>query len=127
MIGSRDHQPLLVGNAAGFGLMQKRLTTLFVGCGNLFGRCESWPFRGYSHPMATRYVLQRDDDDRCSVIDIFTGQPAEYAGRRLHRIAFGVAASGVFVLNEIDAFRRGLWGDVAGASHADLTLGDAHG
>lgn len=58
--------------------------------------------------MATRYVLREDPDGSFSIVDIFTGQPAEFAGQTLVRIPKRMKDSGLAILNAMDVAQREL-------------------
>ncbi len=59
--------------------------------------------------MATRFELRADNDGSFSIVDIFTGQTARYAGRELTRIPVHMAASGLSILNALDEAERAVW------------------
>jgi hypothetical protein len=53
-----------------------------------------------------RYDLRLDPNGTCSVIDIFTGQPAEVGGKQLYLLDLGDADDLVAVLNAEDRQRQ---------------------
>jgi hypothetical protein len=53
-----------------------------------------------------RYDLRLDPNGTCSVIDIFTGQPAEVGGKQLYLLDLGDADDLVGVLNAEDRQRQ---------------------
>lgn len=59
--------------------------------------------------MATRFVLRSENDLTFTVVDIFTGQPAQFAGKTLSKLTLSLAEAGLFVVNELDELRRELW------------------
>ena len=56
--------------------------------------------------MATRFVLRKDLDGSFSIVDIFTGWNARYAGRELTRIPAGMASHGLHTLNALEQAER---------------------
>jgi hypothetical protein len=67
--------------------------------------------------MAIRYVLRTETDHTFSVIDIFTGQPAQYAGRALTALPLKLAETGLYIVNELDALRRERWSATIALEH----------
>ena len=58
--------------------------------------------------MQTRFFSRADSDGTWSIIDRQTGRHASYAGRELTYIPADLIASGVFLLNEIEAVQKSL-------------------
>lgn len=56
--------------------------------------------------MATRYVSRAQDDGAFSIVDVFTGFTASYAGRALSGIPADMIARGLQTLNLLDAAER---------------------
>jgi hypothetical protein len=59
--------------------------------------------------MATRFELRSDNDGSFSIVDLFTGLNARYAGRELTRIPAIMAHDGLGILNALDEAKRAVW------------------
>jgi hypothetical protein len=56
--------------------------------------------------MAPRYFSRIDNEGLFSIVDIFTGKCASFAGRELKRIPAKMIQSGLKIMNEIDDAER---------------------
>ena len=60
----------------------------------------------YGLTMVKRYITQADGDGQFSIIDVFSGLNATFAGRELTRIPADMVEVGLHTLNAIDAAMR---------------------
>ena len=58
--------------------------------------------------ITKRYICRDDEDGRSTIVDIFTGLPAEVHGRALPRVQTVQADQMLLTLNMLDRYRLSL-------------------